>query len=403
VNFSLVGDNVDVTSTVSNGTTTYKLIATGVASGTYNWANVTVSTSGRITAIAQNSTPLASINGDTTAAQLINVSGPGLSTTTSAGKTTIILSTSTWGLGSLSILNSPLPIANGGTATSATPGTNQLMYFDGTFIRGTSTVAAVGDNPSATIGTSTQNGSAATFMRSDAAPAFSQTLGYTFSALGNTTSSANISASTIVASTSITNAGVKSALVLNSAAGLEGAYAGAAACANAGMVSTISAVGATTCISSSTQYTNLGLGTMSLQAVPAAGVVTSNGTTISSQTNTLPTVATTTKGVYDSAPSSTDDIVIFYTETAFTLKQVDCINDNFAGNTVAFNITWGSTRNATNNNAFTVAQTCSNTSTIQTIAINGSTSVAAGSIIRLVASTTAASVSSTGAYVDIKF
>jgi len=58
-----------------------------------------------------------------------------------------------------------------------------------------------GANPSATISTSTQNGSASTFMRSDAAPVLSQSLGYTFSALGNTTSTGNISAATLNVST----------------------------------------------------------------------------------------------------------------------------------------------------------------------------------------------------------
>jgi hypothetical protein len=62
-------------------------------------------------------------------------------------------------------------------------------------------VTSTGANPTATISTSTQNGSANTFMRSDAAPALSQTLGYTFSALGNTTSTANISAATLNVST----------------------------------------------------------------------------------------------------------------------------------------------------------------------------------------------------------
>lgn len=63
---------------------------------------------------------------------------------------------------------------------------------------------ATGSNPTATISTSTQNGSATTFMRSDGAPAFSQSLGYTFSTLGNTTSTGNIGASTVNASTSLT-------------------------------------------------------------------------------------------------------------------------------------------------------------------------------------------------------
>lgn len=95
---------------------------------------------------------ITSINGDTTAAQKITGSN-GITTSTIAGITTIGISTSTWGLGTLSQVNSPVPIANGGTATSATPGTNNLMYFDGTFIRGTSTVFYPNSNPSGFITT----------------------------------------------------------------------------------------------------------------------------------------------------------------------------------------------------------------------------------------------------------
>lgn len=67
---------------------------------------------------------------------------------------------------------------------------------------------------------------------------------------GNATSTGNISGSTILASTSITNQGVKSALVLNSAAGLEGAYAGNT-CAS-GFASSLSATGVLTCAATST-------------------------------------------------------------------------------------------------------------------------------------------------------
>jgi len=51
----------------------------------------------------------------------------------------------------------------------------------------------------------------------------------------------------LVASSSITNQQVKSALVLNSATGLEGAYGGASACSTNNWVTALSAVGGTTC------------------------------------------------------------------------------------------------------------------------------------------------------------
>ena len=52
-------------------------------------------------------------------------------------------------------------------------------------------------NPSASVGTSATNGTANTYMRSDAAPAINQAATFTFSSLGNTTSTANISASSM--------------------------------------------------------------------------------------------------------------------------------------------------------------------------------------------------------------
>jgi hypothetical protein len=57
---------------------------------------------------------------------------------------------------------------------------------------------------------------------------------------------------TAVTSSAITNTGVKSALVLNSGAGAEGAYGGASACSAGNAVTAIGAVGTTTCAAFST-------------------------------------------------------------------------------------------------------------------------------------------------------
>ena len=54
-----------------------------------------------------------------------------------------------------------------------------------------------GANPTGQVGTSAVNGSATTFMRSDGAPAINTAATFSFSALGNTTSTANISAATL--------------------------------------------------------------------------------------------------------------------------------------------------------------------------------------------------------------
>ena len=150
-------------------------------------------------------------------------------------------------------------------------------------------------------------------------------------------------------------------------------------------------------------------------ALNASGTITQNGTTVCLRTtciststnltsanfaaNTVPSIATTTKSIYDGAPLSTDDVPMFYTETAFTLKQVDCVNDKVGGNTATFNITWGTNRNSTTSNAFTSNYACTATTTIATNTINGSTTVSAGSIVRVIFS----AASSTGVYIDLKF
>jgi len=151
--------------------------------------------------------------------------------------------------GTLSLsLTTPLTIAQGGTATNTTPSTNALMYFDGNFIRGTSSVFYLASNPTGYITTSTYNANFGT-MANQAVPS--------------------------------------AALVLSNGTAIS-AYGGAGACANAGMVSTISAVGGTTCISSSTQLSNLGISAGSnafnSTAIPTNYYSTINGSTASGAT-----------------------------------------------------------------------------------------------------------------------
>lgn len=66
-------------------------------------------------------------------------------------------------------------------------------------IGGVAVSTSTGANPTGQIGTSAVNGSATTFMRSDAAPAINTAATFSFSALGNTTSTANIGAKTFTA------------------------------------------------------------------------------------------------------------------------------------------------------------------------------------------------------------
>ena len=147
--FYLVGTAGQISSTVSGATTTFALASTSVTAGSCTYCGLTVDGYGRVTAQSSGS-PVTSINGTAGAYTLYN--GGILTIATGTASTTITLTTSTLysefaGSGPITFststgaigMTNPLPLANGGTATTSTPGTNQLMYFNGTAITGTST------------------------------------------------------------------------------------------------------------------------------------------------------------------------------------------------------------------------------------------------------------------------
>lgn len=68
--FNITGTG-NVTSSVSSGNTTFSLINSGASAGSYNWANLTVSSSGIVTAVSGNATPVTSL----TAGGCVTVSG----------------------------------------------------------------------------------------------------------------------------------------------------------------------------------------------------------------------------------------------------------------------------------------------------------------------------------------
>lgn len=198
-----------------------------------------------------STTVINGVTGPTFTISFVTTSSDYSITTSSAQLFLNILASSTWlkTANNLSDLNSTSSartnIGYTGIAPISISATGTIIFTNPSYVTST------GANPTATISTSTQNGTANTFMRSDGAPAFSQSLGYAFSALGNTTSTANVGASTFNASTSITNQGVKNALVLNNGSGLEGAY-GATSCAAGTAFTGLSASGTPTCSSFAT-------------------------------------------------------------------------------------------------------------------------------------------------------
>lgn len=87
-----------------------------------------------------------------------------------------------------------------GVMTGHSASGTALCAATSTILTGYST--STGANPTANIGTATVNGSANTFMRSDAAPTINQAATFSFSALGNTTSTGNIQATSYTGTTS---------------------------------------------------------------------------------------------------------------------------------------------------------------------------------------------------------
>ena len=90
------------------------------------------------------------------------------------------------------------------------------------------------------------------------------------------------------------------------------------------------------------------------------------------------------KFAYDNSASSTDDIPLYYAPQAFTITEIDCVNDNFAGNTVSFNVYAASTRTGTTTKVFASNQTCTATSTPMVLTSFASSSIPTSSFVHYV-------------------
>ena len=119
----------------------------------------------------------------------------------------------------------------------------------------------------------------------------------------------------------------------------------------------------------------------------------------------VPSVATTTKDIYDISVATSDaPQFISDVPATFTLRQVNCYNDNVAGNTFTFNIAASTTITTTATPAsssliFNIPITCTATSTIYTTSTFATSTIGAGKTLWV--EFTAAS--TTGAHIGIDY
>ena len=166
--------------------------------------------------------------------------------------------------------------------------------------------------------------------------------------------------------------------------------------------------GTTTNGSTTFSLTNSGVSSGTYTAgtftVASSGIITAASSVL------VPTIATTTKAIVDISPVAGDFIPFFYSETAYTLKQVDCgnfapVGTSVAGDTFAFQIVASSSLAATSTaqQIFSAWTTCTATTSPMIATSFASSSIPAGDWISVQVTSTAANVSTTGFYLDIKY
>ncbi len=178
---------------------------------------------------------------------------------------------------------------------------------------------STGANPTASVGLAAVNGSANTFMRSDAAPALSQSIAPTWTGLHTFTGGATFNSTSTFNSSTILTGSVSStessALILAASNGTWGAYGGASACSGGNAVTAISTVGGTTCAAFLTGTKVDSLNSITGATIIAAG--TGIGVSSSSQTITV-----TNNGVVSTANNSSAGGIDFSASTGSNITGV---------------------------------------------------------------------------------
>ncbi len=378
-------------------------------------AALTIDNSGALTIGGTNATTIAigrsgvstTFSGGIIIGNLVDASGNKYVTSTSAS---FVVGTAGQISSTVSGATTTLTLASSGVTAGA------CTYCSATFdAYGRATAQSSGSAPptaasptTAKVGVSTVNGSAATFMRSDAAPPLDTSANFAFTGIETFSSNVSSSGNTYIASATIpTLFDASGNKYVTSTSGISG-NGTSTFLAVYNTTTTLSGY-STLAYTSSTDLLSIGTSTIAnLNVTTRLQIPTSTALTVAGQV--VVRTATSTLEYYDGTnilalnptstlqwiienPTSTEDDAFWIADMNGKITRIAAVNKS-TGDTVTFNVVWNASRSnasSTSKAAFTSNQAVTATTTASILTINGSTTFAAGDVFRFVTSAASSS------------